>query len=274
MRIINYSILLLIAPVILITSCDNTLEPIDRDTGIYGIYGYLDLNEDVSYIRVRDLNAPFTIDATTELDAVVTLSNLTSGTSAVLESNIREYEGVLLHTYFFDGEVVPDSEYQLSVERSDGATVRMKTLTPTFPPPVATPVNQDCYTPIDVEFAPLNEGTIVLRVGLGPEDDDIWGPPKVFEPEDYQPGENLVFQFTPNEEIFFVSTFEESVRCGDVLEDNNFYISYTHYAEGFYEQIANDPFDILQSTQRFGALYRDTVLVPVDISKVCPQDCE
>jgi len=63
------------------------------------------------------------------------------------------------------------------------------------------------------------------------------------------------------------------LRCGQALQNGNIYLSYIHYSSGFHEQIENDPFDNLQSTQRFGALYYDTLAVPVDTSPICPQDC-
>lgn len=45
------------------------MDPIDQDTGIYGIYGALDLDNQVNYIRIKDLKAEFTEAATDTIDA-------------------------------------------------------------------------------------------------------------------------------------------------------------------------------------------------------------
>lgn len=270
MKTALFSSILIIA--IIIISCDNTLEPINREKGIFGIYGFLDLNEEIHYIRVRDLNAPFTREATQELDATVTLRNITSGSSEILEMTIMEFEDVFLHNYIVKDEVIPNNEYQLSVERSDGAVVELTTITPRIIKPEAIPVNQDCYTPIDVEFAPLNGGTIALRVGIK-LNREFWGSLQVLRPNDYHPNNKAVFTFIPNQQVQVVPFFiDPNRRCND-MNSNNIYIAFTHYSPGFFERIENDPFDIFFSTQRFGAFYEDTLAIPVDTSRVCPPDC-
>jgi len=255
----------------MISSCDNSLDPLDRDTGVFAIYGFFDLNEEEHYFRIRDLNTPFTLEATKNLDAEVTLLNLTLGSTLPLENKQQEIEGSIQHNFLFNGKVNPDHEYKIRVERSDGFVVEAITRTPTKPDPVVDPLNQNCYVPIEFSLEPMNGGTVVLRFGLGPSKDDPWGTPIVLKSESQG---ILTHTFTPhNQVILLTRVVFPDLRCGQALQDGNIYVSYIHYSSGFYEQIENDPFDILQSTQRFGALYYDTLAVPVDTSPVCPQDC-
>ena len=126
--------LLYIAVFLLVSgSCDHTFDPTDQEDGTYSVHGVLDLLEETSYIRVRDMNAPFTPDATEALDAIVTLHNLDSGERTQLSSHIREFEGVFLHTFIYHEGVTPDTPYLLTVESSSGSELELNTLTPTMP---------------------------------------------------------------------------------------------------------------------------------------------
>ena len=256
-------------------SCDNSLDPIDEETGIYAIYGSLDVREETNYIRIRNLNAPFTLEATREIDATVTLSNLTAGTSMVLESSAREHEGIFLHNFIVPGGVIPDNEYHLLVERSDGAEVDAFTITTTYPEPLITPTNQNCYDPMDIEFGPLNGGAIVLRVALSLGQFGVIGPPQNLRQGINQPDDKVIYSLTLNEELpLFVNSFNSGNHCSRAIFNDMIYIIYTHYAPGFYEKLFDEEFDIIDSTIRFGSHYRDTLIVPVDITKICPPHCD
>lgn len=260
--------------VLLFLSCNNTIEPIDEDTGIYAIYGFLDLKEQTHYIRIRDLNTPFTREATETINASVTFHNLTLGSSYPLESERREHQDVYQHNFVFRDNVFADHDYSLIVERSDGVTVEANIRTPTMPEPVAEPLNQNCFVPVSFELGPLNGGTVVLRLGLGPNRNDRWGTSHVLKPNEDQSLGKVIFTFIPHDQVInILPGTNPDQRCAQHLRTGNIYVSYIHYSPGFYERIINDPFDILASTQRFGALYHDTLAVPVDTTPVCPPDC-
>jgi len=263
----------------LIYSCDNSIDPLDKETGIYAIYGVFDLNEPTNFIRIRDMNVPFTAEATREIDADVTLENLQTGSILMLESERQQYEDIYVHNFMYINEVIPDTEYQLTVEGSDGAAVNITITTPTMPAPQANPLNQNCHVPIDFELSPLNGSTVVLRVGLPPdyeegedEDDWSWGRQHVLKPGDDQSPGKIIFTFIPHEQVNQIVPFSNQ-NCWDHLHDGNIHVSYIHYGPGFYERISEEPFDIFGSTQRLGALYYDTLAIPIDTSRVCPQDC-
>ena len=259
-------------------SCDNSLDPLDREKGIYAVSGVLDLNKTENYIRVKDLNAPFTLEATDSLGAVVTFENLESGDRTVLESNRVEEDGVYLHNFRVDEKILPDTPYRLSVEGSDGEDVVIDALTPTNSEPEIHPLNENCYTPINFDINPSNGGTIAVRFGLRIPNrarvDTVWQDPIVLTPEVLDGEERISLTFLPNDRIQLVvgpSGFPR-LRCVHLNEPAVF-ISYAHYGRGFYEKVAPNEFDIFGSTDRFGAFYRDTVRVPIDTSRVCPQDC-
>jgi hypothetical protein len=260
----------LISIVFLFTSCENTIDPIDKETGAFAIYGVLNLDKTVNYIRVRDLKEPFTANATREIDAVVTFENLDLNRSEILEGNTVEYDGVFEHNFEYQGTVSPDTQYRITVERSDGATTQVTARTPTQPAPEITPQYKNCYTNIKVSFEPMNGSTIVYRIGA-PVGITWWGPRNVLSSG--QTASDVSINFIPVEQLLFLLPGSRGeVRCHD-MTGKNFFISIDHYGPGLYDKIRNDPFDILQSTERFGAFYRDTLAIPIDTSRVCPQDC-
>ncbi len=264
------TIFTLVIAMALITGCEANLDPIDRDAGLYGIYGALDLNKQTNYIRVKDLNAELTGEATDTLDATVMLENLETGNVDTLSRNRLQFEDIYLHNFIVDEPVKPDTPYRVTARRSDGAQTSIETLTPTQPVPVAQPQNQDCATPVTVSFEPTNGGTIVIRMGI-PFVNDIYGPfywanPQELREEASEDGK-ITYTFTPQVQVDVIPgsvTNGQDLDCTD-LDGDDFLISYSHYSPGFYERIENDPFDIRASTQRFGAYYRDTLAVTVDI---------
>jgi hypothetical protein len=262
----------LLCLLLMVAGCSNSLNPVDEETGVFAIYGALDLNRETNFIRIRDLNAPFTEEATREIDATVVLENLESGVQQRLESERIVAEGVFLHNFLVSGKIIPGTEYKLSVTRSDGVNELITTTTPTMPEPLAIPIGKKCDTPVDFLLEPIMGGTVTLKIGYflgGDFPDDIrWTSERVFGPEE---GKEMVsIRFTPNVILSFV--VGGGVDCSSLARDK-FYVSYAHYGPGFYEKIRNDPFDILQSTERFGAFYRDTLAIPIDTSRVCLQDC-
>lgn len=259
--------------------CDNSLDPLDRDLGIYSIYGFLDLNEETHFIRIRDLNAPFTLQATESIDAAVSLQNLTRETIDILESRVKVHQGANQHTFEYHTEIIPEDEFLLSVERSDGMVVQIPITAPTKPEPKVVPQNQNCYVPINFEMDPLKGSTVVLQVGVRISDPRVryrWNEPIVLSAGDKNTPGDINYTFTPQNQLDELFIFQQ--QCDRLKEDDEegdtgyIYLNYIHYGPGFYEQLEIEPFDI-EDTHQFGALYFDTLAIPVDTRPVCPQDC-
>lgn len=272
-----FQYILLLAASFVFFYCDNSFDPLDEETGIYAIYGVLDLNDSTNYIRIRDLNVPFTAEATESIDAEVSLEILDNAQSFTLNSEREDIEGVYEFNFLHDRPILPDETYQLSVKRSDGEEVVLTAISPTKPSPQISPLNQNCYTPIDFTIGPLNGGVIVYEIGFPLNrfyTNFLWGSKQYFFPDSVEDSSELTFSFIPHEALTRASRFySDDDQCGDLLPTAEIAVSYTHYGPGFYEQIFDSEFDI-QRTFRFGALYYDTLLIPVDTTPVCPQDCE
>lgn len=118
--------------VTMLYGCDNTIEPFDEETGLFSIYGYLSLSEETNVIRIRDLNTPLLRDPTRELDAKASLENLDDGTTEQLERSRLEFDGIYVHNFEVTMPVEPETEYQLTVERSDGVQATSTATTPTL----------------------------------------------------------------------------------------------------------------------------------------------
>ncbi len=269
---ISSSVICMVLAAVLFVACDeNELDPIDRDTGIYGMYGALDLNKQVNYIRVKDLNAEFTEAATETIDATVTFENLESGAVQTLGSETLKWEDIYLHNFIVNGPIAPDTRYRVKAERSDGVEVAVETLTPTMPVPQANPISEDCHTPITVTFEPTNGSTIGLKLGFL-RGDILWRVEQIVQ-ADQQNSNRISYTFVPQDELDLFPPGNQTILCNE-LSESNVFVAYVHYSPGFYEKIKNDPFDILASTDRLGALYYDTLAIPIDTSRVCPQDCQ
>ena len=258
--------LFVVATPFLFIACDNSFDPSGPDNGTFSIHGTLDLLEEKSYIRVRDLNAPFTLEATEDLDAVVTLQNLRSGVSTTLGSTVREFEGVYLHTFQVSDGVVPDTPYLLRVENSNGDLVELETLTPTLPEPQINRENDACTTPLNLVFDPMKGGTLVIRFGLEPDTPDQkgrWGRLIELGPSTYT---NRV-SITVNPLITAQGIAGTFGVCSSLLTRGNIYVAIAHYSPGFYEKLNEDLTNILQTTRQFGGFYADTLAIPIDASQ-------
>jgi hypothetical protein len=260
-----------------VISCDNTLNPVDTENGIFAVYGALDLRSDTNYIRVNDLNQPFTEDATRNIDAEVVLENLDSGFREVLEDQRVLFQGVYQHNFKAAQPITPNTEYRITVTRSDGAVLSLNTTSPSQPEAVAEPINQNCYTPIEVTFDPMYKGTIAFYVeyrAILPREtrtDTIRQGIYTFRNEG-EPGTEAVYTFTPVDIMKLTPQTGGTYRCTDLIVPE-FNIVYRHFSEGFYEKFYEGKFEAFESTQRFGSYYADTLTIPVDDSRVCPPDC-
>lgn len=265
-------------------SCDNTIDPFEKDTGLYSIYGYLDLNKTTNYIRVRDLNVPFTADATKNLDATVRLENLSTGVTETLIEQVIEFEGIYLHNFIVNGVIAPDTKYRLTVERSDGNSVSVDVKTPARPVPVVNQNSMDCESPVEIIFDPVNGGTIDAEIVFpwNNRQVDQDGPTLIDDDENETPGK-FIYTFTP-QDILDNLTFVSGLTCSD-LSDDYFGLEYFHYSPGYYQEIQKihndlsinpggglDFSKVLRENGiiSFGAFYQDSVRFSVDTTATTP----
>ncbi|MEO9885808.1 MAG: hypothetical protein ABJR05_02070 [Balneola sp.] len=259
---------------LILCSCDNSLEPVDQETGTYSVYGVLDLNEAPNYIRVRDLKIPFTAEATKEIDAEVILQNLDSNSTERLEDIKTQFNGVFQHN-FEVGRIFPDTEYRLTVKNAAGEGLEFVAKTPSILTKSISPDNRDCFTETFINFGNTNGGNMdyVLDT-VAVKGDESRGisfleafylkKSGTLLANDEEPTEPLFFDFIPGKVLNTNLGIPRPLKkCSDLMFDR-YVITYIYYSKGLQEKVANDPFDILSSTARFGAFYSDTIVVKFD----------
>lgn len=255
-----------------ISGCDNTMDPFDEEKGLYSIYGYLDLNEEVNYIRVKDLNKPLPTDSTDTIDATVILENLNNNTKEILQDTLVQFNDIYTHNFRTAMEITPGTSYQITVERSDGKSVTATATTPHVADVSLEPTGQDCITPIEMTFKPVS-GRYDLDLSIGFDYNEIryWVSPDA----DHFEEELVIFRFTPLnilDKIFYPpGPDSERVWC-HMLDHDNLFVRYTHYGPDF-EDTGSDSLDIPGETVKFGALYEDSFSFPIDLVQICPPLC-
>lgn len=121
-----------------LSSCDSSFEPIqENDRYIYSIYGYLDAAADTQWVRVMPVHEKL-FAGPEPIDATVTLEDLESGESQVMNDSLFQYAA---NTYAWNFwtlmELEPTGTYRLTAERSDGVTSHVTvTLPEAFPAPM------------------------------------------------------------------------------------------------------------------------------------------
>lgn len=121
---------LLLVP--LLNSCNNSLDPINREKGLYSIYGILDISSRTNYIRIKNLNIPLVFDTSRSLNGTVSLINLKTGQSQLLtDDSLVNFDGVVTHNFKSTLPISPVTTYEVVVKRrSDGRKATARVTTP------------------------------------------------------------------------------------------------------------------------------------------------
>lgn len=244
-----------------IVSCSNSIDPIDENASQYAVYGFLELGKSTHYIRVYDMSNPFTSEATSTIDAIVTLQNLKSGEIFTLESERREIDGVFQHNFVHNGEVEADTEYNLTVKHSNGEQLELKTLVPPVTEFEFERISINCYDPVTLRISPLNGGVIVIEFGTSRR---INGIPIILNKDSVSENQTE-YTFVPNTEVARLNRHgDHEPVCGEYIKTGRLYISTFHWAKDFYREPDHAETDPLNSIHRFGAIRKDTLVIPID----------
>ncbi|NGP76141.1 hypothetical protein G3570_05830 [Balneolaceae bacterium YR4-1] len=266
------------------TGCDNSIQPLDRENGVYSIYGALDLRDDMNFVRIKDLNRTLQQDTSGVIDATVIIEDLQSGVSDVMQDSIVAFDGVKTHNFYTGMEILPDTRYRVSVERSDGRTVSAEAETPSYSQTNVEPVMEDCLTPIHVTFDPVEERiNLSLNIGFNYDGEIQWVPYRESigaGPGDINNGEKsetftfipktVLDEFTGASNPF--SSGAEAIGCHQ-LDNDQFYVRYTHYGPNSFESATSDSIQIPRGTGRLLSLYKDTLNFRIDTVNVCWPNC-
>ena len=270
-----------------ITGCENSIQPLDRDNGVFSIYGIFDLKKEVNFVRVKDLNQTLLQDTAGTIDATVVIENMQSGNSDVMQDSIVAFDGVKTHNFYTGMDILPDSRYRVSVERSDGRTVSAEAVTPSIAETAVKPVMENCLTSINVTFTPVADRNLLrLSFGFNYEGQRWWVNPRanvLGNPDDFAgDGDTQAYSFTPKTIIDLYPPGEGNnpfdnddgieLWCHQ-LDNGEFYIRYTHYGPDFFDSFTSDSLQIPGGTGRLGALYKDTLNFQIDTVNVCKPNC-
>lgn len=269
---------------LLFAGCDNSIQPLDREKGVYSIYGTLNLKKDKNFVRVKDLNRTLLEDTSGTIDAKVSIEDLQTGEMDIMRDSIVSFEGVKTHNFYTDMDISPDTRYRVSVERSDGRTVFAEAETPSLARTNVEPVMEDCLTPINVSFTPVEKrNNLGLIFGFNYDGEIKWVPFR--ESLSSGPGEldndtnTVIFTFTPKNilDTFtgannFFSSDAEGIWCHQ-LDDDNFYVRYTHYGPDSFANTTSDSLQIPGGTGRLISLYVETFSFRIDTVNICKPNC-
>lgn len=174
--IIAYSISL--AFIFLLSGCrDANINPYETDTGIYSIYGAMNLHETGHVIRVRDLNVFHQDSSSINLDAEVTFYDLENGTSQSLRDSIVQFPANYTHNFVLTKEFLPRKPYRVTVERSDGLSVSSDFTTPGVTEAHVFPSfgPYSCFTELQLAFTNvLPNEQIRWEIGFRYNEETYW----------------------------------------------------------------------------------------------------
>ena len=102
------------------TSCDESFDPLkENDRFFFSMYGYLDTSADTNWIRIIPLRE--NIEQLPDVDFIVTLEHLESGSISTLNDSLFTYAGGRTALNFWTTmELLPNQSYRLVAERDDG----------------------------------------------------------------------------------------------------------------------------------------------------------
>lgn len=227
-----------------IISCDRSVDPFEDDQGIYSVYGALEVGESPNIVRVRNLLEPFGVDSTFTFDATVSFTDLQSGETTQLRDTVVTYEVGRTHNFILNENLELDSQYKLTVERSDGKQVTSTVTTPGLTEVSYAPFDYiRCETQIDFRFHNVKQSELVqMEIGATYQGDVHWAEMDLVGEIEYDfqlevhrvemsPRNLLVEVFTPvlpDNPYFDPYTLFPTVGC-DELDNNTIMIRYKHF---------------------------------------------
>lgn len=249
--------------------CDNTIDPLNQNRGKYSIYGHLDMNDSLNYVRVKNLNRPLSISGSKPLDLKVSLTNQTKGITNVLQDTVVSFDSVKTHNYRAAMNIEAGNQYLLSIlgpdkeKYSTGATAPRRSKTD------VAPTNENCLTSINVSFQPIKKKLdLDIEIGFVYDGQRYWVP---FNQISSNPNETMSVSFEPIDilgAVFDTPQQQQTVWCWE-LDSKQFYVRYVHYGPDYFEDKTNSS-DLIGE---FGVFYQEQFSFPIDTVRICPPDC-
>lgn len=147
-----FPVLLVIAVLLFTGACDESFEPWqENDQYHFSIYGYLDASADTQWVRVMPVREDIFMEPK-PIDATVTIEHIESGEIIELNDSLFEFShDAFAYNFWTTMDILPDQNYQLTAERSDGKTSQVSvTLPPDFPVPFVRVERQSSRDPTPI----------------------------------------------------------------------------------------------------------------------------
>lgn len=265
-------LLALLAGLFLLAGCENTIEPFEKNAGLFSIHGLLTLHCEEHFIRVKDLNEPLIGDSTRVIDATVTLKNLATGQTETLADSVVTFQGLYTHNFRSEQDIQPATRYRVRVERPDG---RAAQVTAMMPPRTAIDVAPDgpvnCTEGIRLHFQNIQDLRLLhVSVGFVWRNHLNWV--DLSDPTVGSEG-TPVYSFAPAG--ILASVFPDRLRqslgfdrekyCNQ-LNDDHFRVAYTRLGPDWpADSVLANPLEssVKNGLGVFGGLERDTLRKPV-----------
>ena len=163
-----FSILLFgIVAGLMLTGCEENVNPFRDEARYFTLFGALDMNSDSQFVRVTPIRQEVEFDESAPIDAVVTTFDLTDGTVVEWTDSLFTFDdGSQGHVFFAPLRIQPEHTYRMEVERSDGIIASAETTVPSLPVAVVDPISNggallvtQSVRWLGVEDAPFNVET-------------------------------------------------------------------------------------------------------------------
>ncbi len=265
--------------IVLLISCDNSIDPFKEGKASYSIYGYLAVKQDTNYIRVKDLSSPLLPDSTRTLDGTVILKNLQTGQTQVLQDTIVQFGKVYTHNFITTLNILPDTKYRVTVKGPQGNLLSTTGVTPRFVDvdvkisSVSDPEGP-CDKFLEVAFHPVyNEEVFRYSLSYKPftqgssnfcQNIFYPGPLDPYYAAGFCPGVRWNLPDRPVPKNTRVFSFR--IAKGPDYDLNGgvckIYLKYKHFGAGTFVGISpNDSLTIPGGLGTFGGFYRDTLII-------------
>lgn len=260
---------------LLIQACEQSFDPFEDEPDQFSIYGAISAGDDPDYIRVRDMNAPFTRQSTETLEADVYFEDLQEGTTYELDRERLEFDEIYAHNFRVESPRKHEHSYRVRVERRDGdGEVESTVELPEYSEPwTFTPVDR-CDVAVTFHFRNLDRASKMKEMRFGA---NLHGDPRFFrvfpgnlQQVDEDEGEYAV-TFTPRNILATLFPNEEP-ECHELASDH-IYVEYRRVGDRFLqrESPAFDPFEaefVKDGLGFLGGYYEHSFQVPINTDEL------
>lgn len=255
-------------------SCDSSVEPVETRTNEYTIYGVIDLNKRLNYIRIKNVNTPLNPDSTQYFEGTVRLTDRTRGETITLIDSAIVYDGITTHNFYKPEPYLPSTDYLLQIFQDGEIITESSASTPALSEVRSQPVFPDCATSVNLNFEDVGEGELISLL-IGFEIDNVRYYERIFlasQPDDGSPyGYTFTMQriLSNIRRLYGIPDEDGSLECYELSADSMYY-SYTHYGPDFIQDTRLGEVEIAGDYKRFGAFYDSLIVVPIDTTNLSP----